>query len=140
MELREEGKLLIVKFTQGDIIANLQKLVLDQNIHSAVLISGIGMLCNAVIGFFDGDKYSNHTVEGAAELVSLQGNIGREVDTGDVVCHLHASLATADHSLVGGHLFEGTVTVVNEIVLYHLRADSISRLRNQQGLFELHLE
>lgn len=140
MQFREEGDLLIVKFTQGDIIANLQRLILDQNIHSAVIVSGIGMLCNAVIGFFDGTKYFNHTVEGAAELVSLQGNIGREVETGEVVCHLHAALATADHGLVGGHLFEGTVTVVNEIALYRLRTAVVSRRRTPQGLLELHLE
>lgn len=140
MQYKEEGSLVIAMFTQGDIIHNVQQLTLERDIHSAVVMSGIGMLRDAVVGFFDGREYVTHTVEGAAELVSLTGNLGREADSGQVVCHLHAALATADHALLGGHLMEGQVAVVNEIVLHRLEHTTITRRRNNQGLLEMHLE
>jgi predicted DNA-binding protein with PD1-like motif len=140
MDIQVEGDLIVAKFVEGDIIRNLEELVSTQAIRSAVLISGIGMLRDAIIGYFDGEQYQNHKIAGAAELVSVQGNIGHVEDTGAVVCHLHAALATADHGLMGGHLMAGAVTVVNEIALQRLRTTTISRQRNRQGLLEMHLE
>ncbi|MGC9553805.1 MAG: PPC domain-containing DNA-binding protein [Thermoplasmatota archaeon] len=140
MQYKEEGALVVAKFTGGDVIHNLEQLALERNIHSAAVVSGIGMLSDAVIGFFDGREYVTHTIEGAAELVSLNGNVGREADSGRVVCHLHVALATADHALLGGHLLEGRVTVVNEIILHRLEHAAITRRRNQQGLLEMHLD
>ena len=140
MESQEEGNLMIVKYVEGDIVHNLEQLASQPDFGSAVIVSGIGMLRDAIIGYFDGTHYQNHQVKGAAELVSLQGNIGRATDTGRAVCHLHAALATPDHCVVGGHLMAGTVTIVNEIMLYRLHETTISRHRNAQGLLELHLE
>ena len=140
MHYKEEGALVVATFTQGDVIRNLEQLALEADIYSGVVVSGIGMLRDAVIGFFDGQQYLKHTVAGAAELVSLTGTLGREADTGRVVCHFHVALATADHMLLGGHLLEGTVTVVNEIVLHRLETTAIIRRRNEQGLLEMYLE
>jgi len=102
-------------------------------------MSGIGMLKNAVVGYFNGKEYIKEKVEGAAELVSMQGNIGRD-GKGDVICHIHVALAISDHRLIGGHLLEGEVNVVNEIALRKLEDIKILREKNPDGLMEMRLK
>lgn len=140
MQVKEQGDIYVAKFTEGDAIKNLEGLARHFDIHSAVILSGIGMLDGATIGYFDGSKYLRHTLEEPAELVSLNGNIGREGDSGEVVCHLHVALALPDHALMGGHLLGGEVMVVNEIVLQRLDPAIIHRVENEQGLLEMQLE
>ena len=95
------------------------------------------MLENATIGYFNGSEYITEKLEEAAELVSLQGNIGKSED--GYVIHAHAALACSDHMLRGGHLIGGRVKVVNEIVLYLLKEIKIRRIKKGK-LMEMNLE
>jgi len=106
------------------------------NARAAIIINGIGMLENAVIGYFDGEKYVKEKLKEAAELVSLQGNVGKSGE--EYVIHAHAGLACRDHMLKGGHLFEGKVKVVNEIVLYIPEKIRIERVK-KENLMEMKL-
>ncbi len=133
-EFRKEGNIIIAKFTDGEIIQNLKNLAKDYNIKSAIIINGIGMLENAIIGYFDGEKYLKREIKEPAELVSLQGNIGKSED---YIIHAHVALAIKDHSIIGGHLLEGKVKVVNEIILYSLNTE-IKRVR-KGNLLEMQL-
>ena len=140
MQVKEQGDIYVAKFTDGDAIENLEGLVQRYDIHSAVILSGIGMLDRATIGYYDGTGYHTHTLEEPAELVSMNGNIGRTRGSGEVVCHIHVALAGSDHQLMGGHLMGGRVMVVNEIVLRRLDPTVIHRVENEQGLLEMQLE
>ncbi len=140
MQVKKQGNIYIAKFTEGDALENLEGLAQRFDIRSAVILSGIGMLDEASIGYYDGTEYATTTLEEPAELVSMNGNVGRKRDSNTVACHLHVALAQRDHTLVGGHLMSGKVAVVNEIVLQRLKPGTIHRVENEQGLLEMQLE
>lgn len=140
MQVKEQGDIIVAKFTEGKAIENLEGLARRYDVHSAVILSGIGMLDGASIGYYDGSGYQTQTLDEPAELVSMNGNIGRERDSNSVACHIHVALAGSDHRLVGGHLMDGMVMVVNEIVLRRLDPVVIHRAENDRGLLEMQLE
>ena len=135
--ISREGNIIVAKFTEGNIIENLKKLMEDVGADSAVILNGIGMLEGAVIGYFDGEKYIEEKIEEPAELVSLQGNIGKSED--EYIIHAHVALATSDHMLKGGHLLGGRVKVVNEIVVLILEKMKIRRVKRGK-LLEMEVE
>jgi predicted DNA-binding protein with PD1-like motif len=139
MQIQEENNFIMVKFSKGSIINNLSFLMDDRCLDSVIVISGIGMLKNTTIGYFDGENYVTEQLKDPVELVSLQGNISRMQETHEVVCHLHAAVADQNHHLKGGHLIDGEVTVVNEIILKKLDIVKIRRKKNKQGLLEMTL-
>ena len=55
-------------------------------------------------------------LEGAIEVCSLQGHLGRDPE-GRPGFHLHGAFALEDGRLVGGHLFEATVLATLEVTL-----------------------
>ncbi len=122
-----EGNFVIAKFVDGEIIENLKKLCKEAKIETAFIINGIGMLEDVLIGYFDGEKYLKERINEPVELVSLQGNICRSEN--EYIVHAHSSLGTKEHNLKGGHLFEGKVKIVNEILIYAFNKIRISRKR-----------
>ncbi len=135
--MQKEGNVVVAKFVKGEILQNLRELMKELNADSAIILNGIGMLEDAIIGYFDGEKYIEERIKEPAELVSLQGNIGRDDDS--FIIHAHVSLACKDHMLRGGHLLGGNVKVVNEIVLHVLDKIKIKRIK-RGNLMEMVLE
>jgi len=109
----------------------------SHDLKGAVVLSGIGMLRDFEIGYFNGKKYKNETYREPHELVSLHGSVSTE---GGLVIHLHAALAGKDHKLIGGHLHKAAVCVVNEIVLGAVEEARMARIPDPAtGLKLLHL-
>ena len=123
----KENNIVVAKFVDGEIIQNLKNLMDEAKIESAIIINGVGMLENSLIGYFNGRDYIKERITKPAELVSLQGNIGKNGN--DYIVHAHVALANEEHILKGGHLLEGDVKVVNEIVLYALKKIKIGRIK-----------
>ncbi len=123
----KEGNVVIAKFEDGEIIQNLKELMGKLNAKAAIILNGVGQLEHAIIGYFDGNDYVKKEIEEAAELVSLQGNIG--MDGNDYIIHAHVALGLKNHNIVGGHLIKGNVKVVNEIAIYLLESTEIKRVR-----------
>ena len=134
---KREGNVVVAKFVEGEIIENLKKLMVEMKAKAAVIVNGVGMLEEAIIGYFNGEEYITEKIDEAAELVSLQGNIGMDGD--DYTIHAHVALARSDHRLMGGHLLGGRVKVVNEIVLYILDEVKIRRVKRGK-LMEMELD
>lgn len=124
---KREGNIAVAKFTGGRILQNIRKMVEEMDIDSAIILNGIGMIENAVIGYYDGEKYIEEFVKEPAEIVSLQGNVGRCNE--EIIIHAHIGIACKDHLLRGGHLIDGNVRVVNEISLYILEKIKIRRAK-----------
>ncbi len=122
-----EGNVVIAKFEDGEIIQNLKELMGKLNAKAAIILNGVGQLEHLIIGYFDGNDYVKEEIEEAAELVSLQGNIG--MDGNDYIIHAHVALGLKNHNIVGGHLIKGNVKVVNEIAIYLLESIEIKRVR-----------
>ncbi len=134
---KKEKNIVVAKFLEGEIMENLQNLMKELDAEAAIIMNGVGMLEDATIGYFNGSEYITEKLEEAAELVSLQGNIGKS-DEGYVI-HAHVALACSDHMLRGGHLIGGRVKVVNEISLYILDTIKIKRVKKGK-LMEMELE
>ena len=138
MHGKEEDGFVALKLDCGeDIFQCLNKAIEDFHIKSGYVLMGIGMLRDIEIGYFDGEKYLTKLIDEPHELISLQGSIST---MGEVVIHLHCSLAGPDHNIIGGHLSKGTVNVINEILIKKVDEIELGRnLNPRTGLKELYI-
>jgi predicted DNA-binding protein with PD1-like motif len=136
MKSGEDKSLIVAKLEDGeDLFESLGTVVADHEIGSGLVLSGIGMLRNFVLGYYDGEEYQRKEFKDPCELVSLQGSISTK---NGIVIHLHASLADESRNVIGGHLFEAEVNMLNEIVVRKLKDLTLSRKENPvTGLEEL---
>jgi len=86
----------------------------------AAFVNGIGAISNITLGYFNVQdmEYKKKKFDNSYELVSLNGNIGVTEDK--LIFHPHVALGGGDYNLIGGHLFEGTVSVTAEIFILPL--------------------
>lgn len=100
-------RILVLRFKyETDLLAGLEKMVGDNNIRNAVILSGIGSVKSYHIHAVSNRSFPSKNIfmkdpTGAADIVSMNGYV---ID-GRIHCHL--TLADADHSF-GGHLESGT--------------------------------
>jgi predicted DNA-binding protein with PD1-like motif len=105
----------VVKLSPGEqVVASILDLARGERLAGADL-RGIGAVNQARIGFFLPleRRYDTRELHENLEVVSLLGSLAYG-DQGPVV-HAHVTLGRADFSLVGGHLFEATVSVTLEL-------------------------
>lgn len=111
MEYRREGNILMAKLDhQTDIFDVLSELFKDT--HGAMVVSGIGMLRDFKLGYYDSEsgEYQWKEYQDCMELLSLCGSAAK-----DGSIHLHAVVSGEDHAAVGGHLKGGTIHNVVEL-------------------------
>lgn len=120
IEARVGDEWVLRLFPGEEVVAALRAAETD----SAILLSGIGMVREARLGFWNGSSYDETVIDDPAELVSLQGNIATSPEGRAV--HVHAVLALRDRVL-GGHLLAATVEVTAEISLHPLGAVRLER-------------
>lgn len=139
MKSSEEESLIVAKLDDGeDLLESLEDLVKKHNIRSGLVVSGIGMLRNFVLGYFNGKEYQKKEFKTPCELVSLLGSITTDEE---IVIHLHTSLADENNNVVGGHLFQAEVCSLNEIVIRRLDEISLRRqLDPETGLKMLDID
>lgn len=119
---------------EEEVFASIEKLVEIYSIKGAIIVSGIGMLKDFEIGYFNGSEYIKEKYEKNHELVSFHGSIA----VTDPKLHIHVALAGPDYSVIGGHLFTGIVDPLLE--LYIVKTEKIVFKReynNKSGLKEL---
>ncbi len=115
MDYEIEDNVVVAKLDhESDIFQSINKILKDLNRESALIVSGIGMLKDFKLGFYDSVKgeYRWESFDEPMELVTLGGSIS---DEGTI--HLHASVSGEDHVLRGGHLKGGEVFNVVELVM-----------------------
>ncbi|MGC8612197.1 MAG: DUF296 domain-containing protein [Mesoaciditoga sp.] len=130
----KEGNLIFVRFdTNDDFFESLYSVVEKYSMNAGVILSGMGMLKDFEIGWFntEKDQYEKIKIETPHELVALTGNIARK--EGKPFAHIHVALAGPDKKLVGGHLFSAKVNITNEIFIYKI--DSMKFERVAYGSF-----
>ena len=118
MHSKREGDIIVAKLDDGeDIMKALEQLVAEHELFSALILTGIGMLRDFEIGFFNGQDYEKKRFDSPMELTAMSGNISTQPS---LIMHVHVNVAGPEHGVQGGHLFDGTVNVTNELVLYVL--------------------
>lgn len=122
-----------------DLFATLSGFARDATIRAGVVLSGIGMLRQATVGYWNGREYSPLELSVPHELVALHGSLAT-VD-GSPSVHLHASLSGPDHGTVSGHLMRATVGVLAEVYVETFPGRTFGRPMNESiGLRGLDLE
>lgn len=136
MQSAEEKDHIVVKLDDGeDVFIALDKAIEKHGIDSALIFTGIGMLKDFEIGYYNGKNYIIERFVDPMELLSMHGSIARGKENR---VHIHVGLANNEHKVYGGHLMSAKVCVLNEIVLLRMNEVDLTRKLNQKsGLMEL---
>ena len=153
LEAIDLSEVYFVRFRPGeDLFETLAEIVKEKNIERAVILSGIGSLCN--VAFRDlktgidlpvnVDKTNLMEEYGPFELLTLEGNVVplvgefANLKDGDPVMHLHCTLGTAYGNLFGGHLFKATVFTTTELFLARVKNSQVKKKQSTvTGLTEM---
>lgn len=115
---------MFIRLDHGeDILASLSDAVHEEK-STLALTTGLGMISDFEIGYFDNGEYLRKAFAEAHELLSMQGSVATE---GDPRLHIHVTVADKTHSAFGGHLLRGKVWMSNEIVALRVEGLSSSR-------------
>lgn len=118
MKYSRSDEVLLIKLEDGeDVHSSLIEICDREDFRTGWVYSGIGILREFTLGYFMGREYSKKYFEEPHELLSMSGSV--TLDT-EVPLHLHTSLSSRQFGVVGGHLFRGTVNVLNEIMIKKL--------------------
>lgn len=95
-------------FKGDEIISEITKILKEKSINSG-LISGIGAVTKAKIGYYDQKtrQYMSKEFCEPMEILSLKGNVS--LKDSEPFVHIHIILSKEDYSTIGGHLFEASV-------------------------------
>lgn len=115
-------KELALRLRKGqDLRASIEKICIDNNINTAVILSGVGSVYEAYIRLANASDYLSKKQE--LEIVSLTGTISK----GNA--HLHISLSDETGNVCGGHLEKGCLVYTTcELVLGVLEEYESDRL------------
>jgi len=140
MQSKEKDKLIILRlFPEEDLNEQLYKTCKKHNVKTAIVISGIGQLKKAEIGYYkEKDNYFPQTFSKSLEILSLTGNIFKENDNYN--SHLHIVLGDENKKTIGGHFIMGMVGITAEIVLLKSEIEIFRKLDDKTGLKILILE
>ena len=139
MIIKEGNGLIGIRMEDGeDFFTSLETVCKNYNVESGIILSGIGMLRNIKIGYWNGTEYVTDEIKNPVELVSMQGNIGTTENDGDPIIHIHIAVAKEDHSVIGGHLVSATINNTGEIFVQKLENIVLLRKREKSGLLGLY--
>ena len=130
MEYRVHENTILVRLDKGDLIAKSLLEVAPKEGVTLASISGIGATDDFEVGVFDlaRSDYEHFRFCGNHEIVSLVGNLTTK--DGEPYLHLHITCAGEGGKIVGGHLFEGKISLTGEIFLTTV-AGRAERLRDE---------
>jgi len=121
-----------------DILESLQRFAERKRLRAAVF-QGIGSLNRAKLGHYDfkTKKYTYEVFDDDLEILSLEGNIST-LDQKPLP-HAHATLGRRDFSVIGGHLDQGSLANMVEIVVQKLPGRLVKAKDEKIGLNLLQL-
>ncbi|MBR4800618.1 MAG: DNA-binding protein [Clostridia bacterium] len=127
MEYRVFDETIVVRLDKGDKIAKcLLEVAKAENVALAS-VSGIGAVDDFEVGIFDLDKSEYHHIHyvGNHEINALTGNLTTQ--NGKPYLHVHITCTGRDGKVVGGHLFDGTISLTAEIFLHKVEGSAERR-------------
>ena len=116
-----------VVLDKGDEVLESLRAFAKEHRLSAAEFTGLGALSDVVLGFFDWDKkdYRKIPVREQVEVLTLVGNIA--LKDGEPKLHPHIVVGKLDGTAHGGHLLEGHVRPILEVIVTespaHLRRE-----------------
>jgi predicted DNA-binding protein with PD1-like motif len=134
------GATYIIRLDAGEKIVESLRSLCEQDKIGAGVLSGLGAVGEAELGWFDRDAkdYRTIRIEEPCEIVSLHGNVS--LLDGRPFLHCHIALADKTFGVRGGHLREAVVSAACEIVLTRFFEDIGRRKDEKSGLYLLGLK
>lgn len=124
MQFSKSGQVQLIRLDHGeDILEAILKSVKDSR-STMLICTGLGMISDFELGFFDNGEYIRKSYSEPHELVSIQGSIS---GYGEHRVHIHVTVADKEHRAFGGHLLRGKTWMSNEIGF--LRLDGTRSVR-----------
>jgi len=138
MEVARKDAFVLIRLEHGEDILESIKQTVKEERSTMVVITGLGMITDFELGYFDRGNYLKKSYGEPHELLALQGTISTE---GEPRVHIHATVADKEHDVFGGHLMRGKVWMSNEIGMIRLeRLISIRSIDPEKKVGILHLK
>lgn len=117
-----------------ETIATIKSCAQALKLKGAALV-GLGALEDPTIAYYnlETQQYEEEKFIGIYELLSVNGNIAY-AETGEVIVHLHVTLADDKHQVIGGHLVHALVGITAEITVIPLPFPVIRKFNAEVGL------
>ncbi len=140
MEKSRKGDLLTIRLRDGeDLLGGLGEALKEEGIDSGVIIGGVGMIRGAALSFYAGKgEYETRPVVDPVELCSMNGNIS--TSDGELVLHIHVTVAKRGGAALGGHFSGGTVNMTAEIAVLAAPQKLVRRVDPDTGFKTLRFE
>lgn len=130
MKLKVEGNSVMIKLEKGDRVKeSLLSVARKEKITAGSIMWAVGMMKDIEIGYFNGKEYEREVFKGPLEVVSFHGSIAEN----DPELHIHTSVAGKDHSVIGGHLFEGAADPLLEVHIQKFDSIRMQRKYNESS-------
>jgi uncharacterized protein len=120
MDYKKIGEIFYIRIDKEDeVLSNIMEVCKKENILTGQF-QGIGACGTATVSTYlpNIDEFTDHTVSGMLEMVSLMGNITRD-DDGSPFLHSHAVFSYLDNtgnpSVLAGHLTKAIISYTGEI-------------------------
>jgi len=140
MQSKEKENIIFIRlFSDENIHEKLKEVCKKHEVKTGIIISGIGQLKNVKLGYYkEKGDYTPEEISKPVEILSLTGNICKEKD--EYLFHLHAVLGNEKKNAIGGHLIEGIVGILAEIVIQKTNLDIKRKLDKITGLKTIDLK
>ena len=123
-----------IVFEKGDeVIEGLLSFARKEKIQASHF-TAIGALSDVTLGYFNWTKkqFKKISIQEQVEVLSLVGNI--VFDNGDPKLHAHVVIGKSDGTAHGGHLMEGHVRPILEVVLIESPSHLHRKMDKETGL------
>lgn len=129
MEIARTQDQILMRLSHGeDIIKSIEEVIAEEK-ATLLIVTGIGMITDFELGYFDNGQYIKQVFKEPHELTSLQGSVASD---GNPRMHLHVTVADKEHHSFGGHLLKGWVWMSNEIGFLKLNGVSSKRWMDKE--------
>jgi len=128
MELTQSklGRIVFARlYEDEDLLENINLAANQSNVKTGMLTL-IGTLKHATVGFYREGKYETIHIDGPLEIVSCIGNIS--LKEGKPFAHSHIALSDEKGEVKGGHVMQGCIIgATGELVLIEAKDFHLNR-------------
>ncbi|MCD6238387.1 MAG: DUF296 domain-containing protein [Thermotoga sp.] len=122
--------IIAIRMKDGESFLDSLKEVFERYyVNSGIILGAVGMLKDVTLGYFNGKAYLKTEIKEPCELVSSQGNVAHD-EKGELIVHVHVSLARESKEMIGGHLVQGKVS--NTVEMFVLKLSDVDLLKKPQ--------
>ena len=118
MKIKKFDNYYVVRLQKSDEIISCLKEAAEIEKIKGAFFFGLGVGKDLVLGYFDAShkSYIKKVFEGEYEFTSFIGNISTFED--EIIIHCHVTITNDNFIAYGGHLFQGTVPAICEILIF----------------------